>query len=241
MKIELVNQDLKKLINLLHVREINMDVSSMYLYYLLNEANSIKEKNVLNYVKKRNLSLDRAFYYEFLNVLELDYKDPDFILANKTCRIQNIKELKIDKYINNPYYRMIKVPETTSESWYFKYDTIEAYEGFMYKDLEVIPNENYAEISSLGFFSHPYKYLSVTQGDEIWMCVTPHEMETMEASIEEARGNVLVFGLGLGYYPFMISRKSNVNKITIIEKDKKVNRLHFGEKMQENREESEDA
>jgi len=220
MKINLTKLEVGKLLDLLQTRETNMDVSSMYLYYLTNEANSIQEKAVNNWMKQRRLSVDRAFYYELLNILELDHRDPDYINANKTCHIQDIKALDPKKYIDNPYYQNIKVPETKSSSWYFKYDTLEAYEGFMYQDLEVVPQENYAEHSKLGFFTKPFKYLSVTQGDEIWMCITPHEIETMEKSIEEARGNVLVFGLGLGYFPYMISSKTNVRSITIIEKDK---------------------
>lgn len=222
MKINLSKKDLQTLIKLLHTREINIDVSSMYLYYLTNETYSIKEKNILSLMNKRKLSVNQAFYYEFINVLDLDYKDEDYILANKTCKISDIKALDIEKYISNPYYQTIKVPEVKEETWYFKYDRIEAYEGFMYNDISVLENEYFAEKSSFGFFQKPYKYLSVSEGDDIWMCVTPHEMETMEPSINEARGNVLVFGLGLGYYPFMISRKSNVNSITIIEKDIRV-------------------
>lgn len=222
MKIELSNEDLQKLIKLLQVREVNMDVASMYLYYLTNEANSIKEKNVQSLVNKRKLSIDRAFYYEFINTLDIDYKDEDYIIANKICKISDIKELDIKKYQMNPYYRTIIVPEITKEKWYFKYDTIKPYEGFMYNDIEVLEEEYFAEKSSFGFFTKPYKYLSVTEGEDIWMCVTPHEMETMEPSINEARGKVLVFGLGLGYYPFMISLKNNVSSITIVEKDPNV-------------------
>lgn len=220
MKINLTKEDLQKLLDLFQTREINMDISSMYLYYLTNESTSIKEKNVSRWMKDRKLSVDRAFYYEFLNVLELDHKDKYYMDANKQCKVSDIKQLDPNVYTANPYYQTIKVPEVKSKSWYFKYDTIEAYEGFMYDDLFVDAKNNYAENSRLGFFTKPYKYLSVTQGDEIWMCVTPHEMNTMAPSIEEARGNVLVYGLGLGYFPFMVSNKFNVNKITIIEKDK---------------------
>ena len=37
--------------------------------------------------------------------------------------------------------------------------------------------------------------------------------------IDEATGDVLVCGLGLGYYPFMVSLKKDVKSITVIEKD----------------------
>ena len=54
------------------------------------------------------------------------------------------------------------------------------------------------------------------------MSLIPHEINTMKHHIIDAFGNVLVLGLGLGYYVFHIARKKDVDKITIIEKDKRV-------------------
>mgnify|MGYP004628899591 FL=1 len=54
------------------------------------------------------------------------------------------------------------------------------------------------------------------------MLITPNEIETMSESISEAYGNVLTYGLGLGYYQYMISNKDNVKSITIIEKDQNI-------------------
>ena len=42
----------------------------------------------------------------------------------------------------------------------------------------------------------------------------------MKKSISEATGNVLTYGLGLGYYAYMVSMKDNVESVTIVEKDK---------------------
>ena len=217
MKINLRNEDLKKLLDLLKVNDISMNISSMYLYYLLNEYNSISPSKVEKISKKKNISLEKAFYYAFLEAIEVE-EDEDFKEANKVCNISNIKQLNPNKYLNNPYYQNIKVPETKIGKWNFQYDSYLPYEGFMYKDITVDSN-NYAEQSQLGFFSTSFKYLTVAQNNNIWMCITPHEIETMEESIKEASGNVAVFGLGLGYYPYMISRKENVNKIVIIERD----------------------
>ena len=218
MKFNLSNKDLNHLIELLKINDTSMNISNMYLYYLLNEYNSINKKKIDFYTFKKGLSIEKAFYKSFLEILEIE-EDEDYKYANKMCNISNIKHLDPNKYLNNPYYQNIKVPETRIGKWNFQYDTYLPYEGFMYKDINVDPN-TYAEQSNLGFFSTPFKYLTIAQNNNIWMCITPHEIETMEESIKEASGNVAVFGLGLGYYPYMISRKENVNKIIIIEKDK---------------------
>lgn len=217
MKINLTNEDLKKLLELLKINDISMNISSMYLYYLLNEYNSISHSQIEKIIKKKKVDIEKAFYYAFLDVLEIE-EDNDYREANNVCKISNIKLLDPNKYLNNPYYQNIKVPETKIGKWNFQYDSYLPYEGFMYKDI-IVDSNNFAEQSQLGFFTSSFKYLTVAENNKIWMCITPHEIETMEKAIQEANGNVAVFGLGLGYYPYMISGKENVNKIIIIEKD----------------------
>ena len=215
MKINLTKLDFEKLINLLQVRENNLNVSSMYLYYLLNESSSINEKLISRYLKNNNLN--KAFYYAFLNVMEIDI-DNELHYIEKINHIDNMVLLETKKYLNNPYYQNIKAPELKEKNLEFKYDIFKSYEGFMYKDIS-FNNDNYAEITHFGFFKENFKYLTISQNNEIWMSITPHEIETMEESISHAQGRVAVLGLGLGYYPYMISLKEEVTKIYIIEKD----------------------
>lgn len=53
----------------------------------------------------------------------------------------------------------------------------------------------------------------------VWMSVTPMEEESQMPHLEYAHGDVLVAGLGLGYYVFNIIQKPEVKSVTIIEKD----------------------
>jgi spermidine synthase len=54
------------------------------------------------------------------------------------------------------------------------------------------------------------------------MSITPNEIETMKGPIDKALGNVLTFGLGLGYYAYMTSQKDNVESITVVESNEDV-------------------
>ena len=94
------------------------------------------------------------------------------------------------------------------------------FEGFVYDELDIDPNNYYSEHTPLGFFDKEFPFLAVIQKDEIWMSVIPHEINTMKKPIQNAFGNVLVLGLGIGYYQFMIALKEEVKSITIIESDK---------------------
>lgn len=53
-----------------------------------------------------------------------------------------------------------------------------------------------------------------------YMSLTPMEFITLRPGIRAAKGNVVVAGLGLGYQLMEISRKTTVNKITLVEIDK---------------------
>ena len=50
------------------------------------------------------------------------------------------------------------------------------------------------------------------------MAVKPSEIETMRAPIEEATGRVVTFGLGLGYFAYMVSEKPDVTSLDIVER-----------------------
>ena len=51
------------------------------------------------------------------------------------------------------------------------------------------------------------------------MSLIPHEIKTMEEAIKKAKGKVLVYGFGLGYFAYMVARKADVESVTVIESD----------------------
>ena len=57
------------------------------------------------------------------------------------------------------------------------------------------------------------------------MTLTPVDLDTSDDAIERAHGNVVTFGLGLGYYAYMVSEKPSVESITVVEKSEDVIRL----------------
>ena len=85
----------------------------------------------------------------------------------------------------------------------------------------------YTEIPSIGYFDKKFVFPTVFENGVEWMAIKPNEIETMKQSISEACGNVLVYGLGLGYYAYMISLKNEVESITIIERDESVIKLFY--------------
>ena len=80
-------------------------------------------------------------------------------------------------------------------------------------------------VPRLGFFTEEVRFPAVYEDNMPWVSICPSEINTMTADAVHARGRVLILGLGLGYYPFLISEKKEVKTITIVEKSQEIIRL----------------
>ena len=218
MKLELSKEDVKKVNDLLDTLDNNINLSEIYTYYLSNMPTIINKKKIDKYTSTGQ-KVEDAFYHSLLDSLGLSSTSMSKYKLNK---VSNIHKLNPNKYKDNAYYKSIKPTNAKKGEWILEYRNYKPYQAFAYKDVTIDETNNFAEITSLGFFDEPFNYLAVIQNDEIWMSITPHEIETMQESIDEASGNVVVFGLGLGYYPFMLSLKKDVKHITIVEIDENV-------------------
>lgn len=61
--------------------------------------------------------------------------------------------------------------------------------------------------------------------DEAVMSLMPNFVNGMKKYIDKTSGKVITFGLGLGYYAYMVSEKSDVESVVIVEKDAELIRL----------------
>jgi hypothetical protein len=129
---------------------------------------------------------------------------------------------KLDEkeYYENPYYKNIKIPTLKIGNSELKYEKYKPFEGFVCND--IIKTKEGRQIPQIGFFETEFEYPAILENERIWMTVTPNEIETMKEPIEQAFGNVLTYGLGLGYYTYMISEKENVDSITVVEMNEDV-------------------
>lgn len=131
-----------------------------------------------------------------------------------------IRCLDAENCRKDPYYTQIRLPEIVRGKWKMGYKTIEPYELFTADDLLTMPDGR--EIPQIGFFTEAFRAPVVEENGREWMTVTPSEINTMTADIHAACGKVAVFGLGLGYYAFMVSEKSDVTQVVVIERDREV-------------------
>ena len=124
--------------------------------------------------------------------------------------------LETRKYRDNPYLKNIKFPDTATRHWKFTHYSYRPYEAFICNDIDI--DKNLREVPQIGFFRERFAYPAVEQDGREWMAVKPSEIETMRAPIEEATERVVTFGLGLGYFAYMVSEKPDVTSLDIVER-----------------------
>lgn len=126
-----------------------------------------------------------------------------------------IHRLNVYEYKNNHFYKNIKVPMKRRGNVELKYEKFAPYEGFVFND--IIQTEEGRHIPQIGFFESEFEFPALFENGRIWMTITPNEIETMKDPIDLAFGHVLTFGLGLGYFTYMVSEKENVDHVTVVE------------------------
>lgn len=135
--------------------------------------------------------------------LIIDYLTPSVRLLNK------------EKYENNPYYKNIKLHNIKDGNWEIKIEEYKPYQAIICDDM--IIKDDFTEIPPLGFFTESFRFPAILENGNEWMTLTPVDLDTCEEAIEAAKGKVVTFGLGLGYYAYMVSEKKDVDSITVVE------------------------
>ena len=71
----------------------------------------------------------------------------------------------------------------------------------------------------LSWFDRSFAYPALREDGQVWMTVTPNEINTIQPAVAQSRGKVLTYGLGLGYYAFHCLLKEAVASVTVVEKN----------------------
>lgn len=125
-------------------------------------------------------------------------------------------------YQNSPYNKSIKLDSIQSTEFSYRTETIHPNELFSISSIQFDPKRELNDSMRLVALDESYQAAFLYQNDEVWMLDAPSEAETINPYAQKAFGNVLTFGLGIGYFPFMAMLNTNVKRITVIEKSKAV-------------------
>lgn len=197
----------QKLEKLFYINEQNKVMADLTMEVTLNSKDIRKKYN------------EDISYFE--NIKKSFYIDDAFINDFKEYKLENrFNKLNEQSYINNEYFKNIKLNDIKDGIYEFKEECYEKYEAFVYDTISV--DNDFHELTNIGYFNNKYNYLTLQENGSIWMLISPHEINTMNEAINKAHGNVITFGLGLGYFAYMTSIKENVISVTIVERDEKI-------------------
>ena len=131
--------------------------------------------------------------------------------------IDNVKELNPSIILSNPYIKGLVSQKASYKDWSLENIVLKA--NTLFTSDETTVDSRLNEITPLGYFSKDIEVPAVFEKDRIWMSVVPHEIFTMQKAIDESKGKVLAYGLGLGYFPLMAAMKDDVEEVIVVEKE----------------------
>lgn len=163
-------------------------------------------------VERMGVGEDYAYASLLCNFLDLDDSFIDRYL------VMMLKKEKVDKYINNPFYQKMNIAPTRVGRYDIDYHYIEDYE--LFKHDEIYEYFDGRLLPQIGYFDEALKCLSITTGERVVYQYNPYLVNALTLPIEEAKGSVYCFGLGIGYFAYMAHLKEDVKKVTIFEENK---------------------
>lgn len=215
--------DNEKVELLRHTFDLNYKVTQLYAAYLEHFPELITQNVIEELCKDGRISERDALIALVCEAFGLDGGNSDDRKIIKDYIRPSVKLLDIKKYTENKYYKNIKIKNVNDGKWELKEECYAPYRAFICGDMEM--RSDFSEVAPLGFFSESFYFPAVLEDGNEWMTLTPVDLDTSDDAIEKAHGKVITFGLGLGYYTYMVSEKENVEGITVVERSEEVIRL----------------
>ncbi len=130
--------------------------------------------------------------------------------------------IKTNEHLNSYYHKNINLEMINEPPFKIKYQTIKA--NYLFNNDTIKPdlNRELNDYMILRALDEDYQALFLYQNDKVWMIDAPSENNTIDPISKKAQGNILTFGLGIGYYVCMACLNPTVRSITVIERSKEV-------------------
>ena len=201
----------------------NYKITRLYAAYLEAYPELITSEMVEALTEDGRISREEALVALLSEIFSLDFEKSEDRTLIRDYLTPSVRILDVERYRANPYYKNIKIPNVTDGNWELRTESYRPYRAVIAGDMML--GEDCIEIPPLGFFTEEFSFPAVLEGGNEWMTLTPVDLDTCDEAIEAAHGRVVTFGLGLGYYAYMVSEKAEVESITVVERSDDVIRL----------------
>lgn len=220
----MTNADKIKLDRLIETFNTNFRVTRLYASYLENFPELLGAELINSITEDSSIDKTDAIAALLCEMFGLDTESrPEDRRLFRDYIYPSVRILDAAKYEENPYYKTVKLPNVKVGTWEFKNEHYPPYRAVICHDM-IIKND-FSEVPPLGFFDRRFDFPAVLEDGNEWMTLTPVDIDTCDDAIDKAHGRVVTFGLGLGYFAFMVARKDEVDSITVVEKSRSVIKL----------------
>jgi len=185
--------------------------------YLTFTPCAIREADVASLAAECSLTLGEAYLALLAAHLDLDISKAEDARLYRGYLPQMVRQHDPAVYEADAYFRTVKPESGAHAAIDLVQETIEPMELFVADDFRM--DERGRVLPQLGWFDRAFSFPAIREDGRVWMTVTPNEINTIQPAVQESRGKVLTFGLGLGYYAFHCLLKADVTSVTVVEKN----------------------
>ena len=195
--------------------ERNFKVTNLYATYLERFPEIITAEMIDALTLDSDITKEEAIVALLSEIFALDFEKSEDRTIIIDYLTPSVRILDGAKYENNPYYKNINLTNIKDGNWEIRWEEYKPYRGVICDDM--IISDDFSEIPPLGFFTKSFSFPAILEGGNEWMTLTPVDLDTCEEAIKKARGKVVTFGLGLGYFAYMAAMKDEVESVTVVE------------------------
>lgn len=201
----------------------------MYVIFDYEYMKILKTKEICAYLDRLKNNIEANYQNDYLDGY-IEQKNEELAKNELTeAGQQEFKEnpnislfINSDEWNNNPYVKNIKFNNIKNK--HFSYEKVLIKKGYLFNS-DAICDDSDKELKDwlkLRALSKDIEALFLYQDNKEWMMAVPSEALTNDPYALKAHGNVITFGLGIGYFTYMALLNKNVKSITVIEKSKEV-------------------
>ncbi len=189
----------------------------------------VKNKEIVDYLNRIKRNLDSNYQNDYLDGY-VDIKDE--LKAKEELRDAGQQEYEYDinaplfidssVYNDNPYVKTIKLDKICDK--HFSYELVTIEKGYLFNSDAIVDDKDreLKDYMKLRALKEDIKAIFLYQDNKEWMMSVPSEFITNDPFAYKAKGKVITFGLGIGYFVYMALLNKNVESITVIEKEREV-------------------
>ena len=196
------------------VRVFNTRLAQLHSLYMNLSARALDAELIEPLAAECGISHAEAFANCLAAYFDLDAAGEDRLFFRHWL-LPSIEEQSPSLYTSDAYFKNIKIPAHVRGKWEFREEFLAPYEPFVCRDFKVLPDGRM--LPQIAFFREKYPFPAVLENGREWMTLQPNEMVTTWPAIARAKGRVLTFGMGLGYFTYHAAQKPEVESVTVVD------------------------